>query len=43
MACWQDPTHTRAISENTFAYLKKECRESDKLDHYNIECDFAFE
>lgn len=40
--CWQDPTHRRAISENTFLYTWKWWREQNKLDHYNVECDFDF-
>lgn len=40
--CWQDPTHRRAISENSFLYVWKAWRESNKLDHYNVECDFDF-
>lgn len=37
---WQDPTHTRAISEATFLYFQKKWREENKLDHYPIKCDF---
>lgn len=37
---WQDPTHTRAISEATFLYFQKEWREMNKLNHYPITCDF---
>lgn len=39
---WQDPTHLRAISENTFYYFCKEWREINKLDHYPIISDFDF-
>lgn len=39
---WQDPTHLRAISENTFFYFCKEWREVNKLDHYPIVSDFDF-
>lgn len=39
---WQDPTHTRAISENTFLYANKNWRETNKLNHYPIRCDFDF-
>ena len=39
---WQDPTHTRAISEATFLYTNKQWREANKLDHYGITCDFDF-
>jgi predicted SAM-dependent methyltransferase len=38
---WQDPTHRRAITEATFAYLNREWRESQKLDHYPpVLCNF---
>lgn len=37
---WQDPTHTRALSEATWLYFQKPWREINKLDHYNIHCDF---
>jgi tetratricopeptide (TPR) repeat protein len=40
---WQDPTHLRAISENTFLYFMKEWRVGNKLDHYPITADFDFE
>lgn len=40
--CWQDPTHTRAISENTFLYANKGWREQNKLDHYPVKADFDF-
>lgn len=40
--CWQDPTHTRAISEATFLYFNKDWRVTNKLDHYNIKSDFDF-
>lgn len=40
---WQDPTHLRAISENTFLYFKKEWRIANRLDHYPITADFDFE
>src|SRR6185369_2289998 len=33
---WQDPTHLRAISENTFLYFNKKWRIINKLDHYPI-------
>ena len=41
--CWQDPTHLRAISENTYLYFNKDWRVINKLDHYPIVCDFDFE
>lgn len=37
---WQDPTHTRALSENTWPYFNKAWREANKLDHYPTKCDF---
>lgn len=40
--CWQDPTHLRAINEATFMYYNKQWRETNKLDHYPITCDFDF-
>lgn len=42
MRAWQDPTHQRAISDMTFYYLSKEWREANKLDHYDVNCDFKF-
>ncbi|MFA7062270.1 MAG: tetratricopeptide repeat protein [Pedobacter sp.] len=40
---WQDPTHLRAISENTFLYFNKDWRVINRLDHYPIVSDFDFE
>ena len=40
---WQDPTHLRAISENTFLYFNKKWREINRLDHYQVVADFDFE
>lgn len=40
---WQDPTHLRAISENTFLYFNKDWRVINKLDHYPIVSEFDFE
>lgn len=40
--CWQDPTHKRAISENTFLYYNKGWREEARLSHYAIKADFDF-
>ena len=37
---WQDPTHKRAISENTYFYFDREWREREKLLHYPIKTDF---
>jgi SAM-dependent methyltransferase len=42
MRAWQDPTHTRAISEATFLYYNKDWRTQNKLDHYPINCDFDY-
>lgn len=42
MRAWQDPTHHRAISEASFLYLNKKWREDNKLDHYDVTCDFDF-
>jgi predicted SAM-dependent methyltransferase len=37
---WRDPTHRRAISEDTFNYFNKAWREARQLDHYDIKSDF---
>lgn len=42
MRAWQDPTHTRAISDATFLYLNKGWRVANKLEHYAVSCDFDF-
>lgn len=42
MRAWQDPTHTRAISDATFFYLNKNWRDINMLDHYGVTCDFDF-
>ncbi|OGM05629.1 hypothetical protein A2125_00445 [Candidatus Woesebacteria bacterium GWB1_43_5] len=42
MRAWQDPTHTRVISEATFLYYNKDWRKANKLDHYPIKADFDF-
>lgn len=39
---WQDPTHTRAISEMTFHYFSKHWRDNNGLGHYPISCNFDF-
>lgn len=39
---WWDPTHQRAISEQSFLYLNKQWRIDNKLDHYPVSCDFDF-
>lgn len=38
--CWQDPTHTRALSEATWLYYQKSWREANRLSHYPINCNF---
>ncbi len=40
---WQDPTHVRAISEMTWLYYNEEWRKINKLEHYNIKCNFKIE
>lgn len=40
---WQDPTHTRALSEATWMYYSKNWRTANKLDHYPIQSDFSVE
>ncbi len=42
MRAWQDPTHSRAISEASFLYLNKKWRDDNKLDHYPVGCDFDY-
>lgn len=42
MRAWQDPTHTRAISEATFLYFNKSWRKANRLNHYPIKSDFDF-
>lgn len=42
MRAWQDPTHSRAISEASFLYLNRQWRIDNKLDHYPVVCDFDF-
>lgn len=40
---FQDPTHTRFIPESTWAYLNREWREQNKLDHYPARADFEIQ
>jgi len=40
--CWQDPTHRRAIVEETFLYANANWRKQNRLDHYNVKADFDF-
>lgn len=39
---WWDPTHHRAISEQSFLYFNKQWRIDNKMDHYPVSCDFDF-
>jgi SAM-dependent methyltransferase len=39
---WQDPTHVRAIVEESFFYLDKNFRKLNKLEHYLADVDFEF-
>ena len=38
---FQDPTHRRFIARETWNYFWAEWRMVNKLDHYNVECDFG--
>lgn len=40
---FQDPTHRRFICEASFSYLMKPWRDANRLDHYNVDCDFIAE
>jgi len=41
MRAWQDPTHTRAITDVTFTYYNKKQVEAMKMDHYaGMKCNF---
>src|SRR5262245_9443018 len=37
---FQDPTHRRFIAAQTFAYMNEDWRRINKLDHYNVDCNF---
>jgi len=39
---WQDPTHCRAIVEESFYYLDKNFRKVNRLEHYLADVDFEF-
>lgn len=39
---WQDPTHVRAVSEQSFLYFNKGWREKEHLTQMGITCDFDF-
>lgn len=38
---FQDPTHRRFIAQATFFYLSDVWRKTNKLDHYNVKCNFT--
>ncbi|MBF0556598.1 MAG: hypothetical protein HQK96_18930, partial [Nitrospirae bacterium] len=38
---FQDPTHRRFIVSETFLYMSEEWRKINKLDHYNVSCNFG--
>lgn len=38
--CWQDPTHKRAISEQTYYYFVESWRKENGLLHYPIKANF---
>jgi hypothetical protein len=40
---FQDPTHRRFIPATTAYYFSAEWRKINKLDHYNVQCDFDFQ
>ena len=40
MRAWQDPTHTRAITDVTFTYFNKKLVEAMNMDHYSGKCNF---
>jgi len=40
---FQDPTHRRFITQQTFAYTNEDWRRANKLDHYNADCNFIGE
>lgn len=43
MRAYQDPTHEwPPITDASYLYFNKEWRKSNKLDHYNVKCDFNF-
>lgn len=41
LRAWQDPTHRRAISEETFNYVSAQKRRDMQVEHYAIQCDFS--
>jgi hypothetical protein len=38
---FQDPTHRRFLTSNTWLYLTDSWRKANKLDHYNVKCRFG--
>lgn len=40
MRAWQDPTHTRAITDVTFLYFNKKHAQAMGVDHYTGKCNF---
>lgn len=40
---FQDPTHTRFITEATWLYLARSHRELERIDHYGADVDFTVE
>lgn len=40
---WQDPTHVRALNENSWLYYSREWRAANGIGHYPIAADFAVE
>jgi len=40
---FQDPTHRRFFVAESFLYLSKQWRDINKLDHYNVACDFGID
>ena len=40
LRAWRDPTHRRAITEETFYYANAAKRKEWGVDHYPVSCDF---
>lgn len=38
---FQDPTHRRFIVSSTWLYFNAQWRKENRLDHYNVDCDFG--
>lgn len=38
---FQDPTHRRFITAQTFVYMNQDWRLANRLDHYNADCNFV--